>query len=188
MASFLLGAWMAGSVLMILIAMQNLRTANLVMSFPMQPSAKMLENLGYEDAVLLLRHAGAEQTRFIEYRWEEAELALGVALAACLFLGTQRRILPLVLCGIMILLVGFEHFGLTKELAYRGRETDFPPGNTAVGPVTRALLLEQVHLSVEGMKLAAGAVLASFLFVFRVRRSRKQIYPVDHPDHSHVDR
>jgi hypothetical protein len=187
-SSFILGAWIAGSLLIGFISIQNVRTPNLVLSSPMPPAAKMIEKLGYEDASLLLRHAAAEQTRFFQYKWEEAELAVGLALLSCLFLATQRRIFPLVLCAIMLLLVLFQHFALTRELAYRGRDTDFPPGNTAVGPITRMLLLQQVYFSVEVTKLIVGGVLASYLFVFRTSRRSKKIDTVNDPDHSHVDR
>ena len=146
----------------------------------MPAAAKLIDKLGSDNATLLLRHAAAEQARYIEYKWEEVEMAVGVALFWCLFLSTQRRALPLVLCGIMLLLVVFQHLALTTEMAYRGRETDFPPANTAVGPVTRLLLLQQVFFSVEVMKLVAGGVLASYLFIFRTsRRSRKNLRSID---------
>jgi hypothetical protein len=188
LSSFILGAWLAGSILVGLIAIQGIRSPSLVLSAPIEPAGKLIDKLGYENAALLLRHAAAEQTRFLEYKWEEAELLLGLALLACLFLGTQRRVLPLALCGIMLVLVLFQHFGVTNEMAYRGRITDFPPGNTAVGPVTRMLLLQQVYFSVEVMKLVAGGVLASFLFMFRTgRRSRKSVRAIGEIDDSHAD-
>jgi hypothetical protein len=187
-SSFLLGAWLAGSILVGFIAIQSVRLSNMVLNAPIEPAGQLIEKLGYENAGLLLRHAAAEQTRFLEYRWEEAELLLGLALLACLSLATQRRVLPLVLCGIMLVLVLFQHFGVTNEMAYRGRITDFPPGNTAIGPVTRMLLLQQVYFGVEVMKLVAGGVLASFLFMFRTsRRSRKSVRAIGEVDEAHAD-
>jgi hypothetical protein len=171
------------------LSIQQVRVSSLVLASPMPAAGKLIEKLGGDNAALLLRHAAAEQARYLEYKWEEAEMVLGVALFGCLFLGTQRRALPLVLCGIMLLLVAFQHFALTTEMTYRGRETDFPPGNTAVGPVTRLLLLQQVFFSVEIMKLVAGGILASFLFVYRTGRrgSRKNAPSTRDLDHSHVD-
>jgi hypothetical protein len=74
----------------------------------------------------------------------------------------------------MLVLVLFQHGALSPEIAYRGREADFPPGSTSIGTVTRLLALQQVYFGVEVVKLIAGGVLASYLFVFRTqRRSRK---------------
>ena len=55
---------------------------------------------------------------------------------------------------------------------YRGKEIDFPPGSTAVGPTTRYLLLQQVYIGAEIMKYIAAAILTSFLFTFRTGRRR----------------
>lgn len=173
---------------MAFITIQSVRVPRLVMAGTNPPVAQMIKKLGYEETALLLRHAGAEQTRRYSHAWEEVELFIGVMLGGCLFLGTQRRILPLTLCGVMLALVVFQHVAVTPELAYRGRETDFPPGNTALGPMTRMLAMQQVYFGVEIVKLGTSVILASYLFVFRAqRRSRKQVHAVDDPNHSHVD-
>jgi hypothetical protein len=91
------------------------------------------------------------------------------------------------LCAVMLLLVVFKHIGVTPELAYRGRLADFPPGNNTTGILLRVYALEQVYAWVEGARLLAGVVLASYLFTFRARRSRKQLHAIDNPDHSHIN-
>jgi hypothetical protein len=71
-------------------------------------------------------------------------------------------------------LVLFQHSALSPEIAYRGREADFPPGSLNIGTNLRLLALQQTYFGVEVVKLIAGGVLASYLFVFRTqRRSRK---------------
>jgi hypothetical protein len=187
-STFLLGAWIGGMLFMAFISIQNVRVPRLVLAGTNPPVAQVIKKLGYEDTALLLRHAGAEETRRYSYVWEEVELFLGVMLGGCLFLGTQRRILPLTLCGVMLALVVFQHIAVTPELAYRGRETDFPPGNNALGPMTRMLAMQQVYFGIEIVKLATSVILASYLFVFRAqRRSRKQIHAVNDADHSRAD-
>jgi len=115
-------------------------------------------------------------------------MVLALALLACLVLGTQKRKLPLLLCGIMLIVVGFQHFAVTPELAYRGRDADFPPGNTAFGPQARVFAMQQIFGGVEALKLLVGGFLTSYLFVFRSgRRLQQKVDAVDHPDHSHVD-
>lgn len=174
--------------LMAFISIQNVRVPRLVLAGTNPPVAQIIKKLGYDDTALLLRHAGAEETRRYTYVWEEVELFVGVMLGGCLFLGTQRRILPLTLCGVMVALVLFQHVAVTPELAYRGRETDFPPGNNTLGPMTRMLAMQQVYFGIEIVKLAAGVILTSYLFVFRAqRRGRKQVYAIDDPDHGRGD-
>jgi hypothetical protein len=167
MATFLLGIWLGCSVFMGLIAIENLRLPGIAEAAPSDFSA--------EQTRILLRHQAAEQNRLYFYTWEEIELVLGIVLAICLFLGTQKRILPLVLCGLLLLLVMFEHFGLTPELTYRGREADFPPGSALLDTQMRVLMLTQVYAGIEGAKLLVGAVLTSYLFVFRTRQRVRKV-------------
>lgn len=165
---------------MLFIAVQNFRSPSLIMDSPMPPAGQMVKTLGPDQARLLLSHFAAEQTRHYFRLWQRAELVLGVALAGCLVSATQKRLFPLFLCATMLVMVLFQ-FGITPELIYRGREADFPPGNAALGAVARVWALQQVYAGVEAVKLFAGGLLASYLFVFRTsRRSRKEVNAVGH--------
>jgi hypothetical protein len=172
-SAFLLGAWIAGCLFMTFIMIENLRAPSLVMASPAAPVAKIIQQLGWDQTSALLRHAAAEQIRLITTRWIEAQLPLALALLACLALATQKRVMPLALCGIMLLVVLFE-FRISPELIYQGRETDFPPGSTAPGPVTRYWALQQVYFGAEIVKLLCGGILGSYLFVFRASRRYKE--------------
>ena len=178
-AAFILGAWIAGSVFMFFIGLQNTRSVNALLNSPLPQVTKIINASGKDQAALLLRHAAGEETRAALYAWERAQFPIAIALGGFLFLGTQRRIFPLVLCGAMFVLVAFQHLGVSTELAYLGRETDFPPGNALIGPRTRLLALEEVYYAAEVIKLAAAGILSSYLFVFRTHRSRKEIHSFD---------
>jgi len=171
-SAFLLGAWIAGCLFMSFINVQNLGTPSLVLISPPEPVAKMIEQLGWEQMSALVRHTAAEQTRHYTTRWIEAQLPLGLILLLCLAMATQKRVLPLVLCGMMLLAVLFE-LRISPELIYRGRETDFAPGGAAVDPMTRYWALEQLYFGAEIVKLLSGCILASYLFVFRTSRRHK---------------
>jgi hypothetical protein len=176
---------------MALVVLQNLHASGLVMNSPLEPVARMIKTLGQDQMTLLLRHQAAQQTRSLYYAWEQAQIALGLALGFFLYFATQKRMLPVVLCGIMLSLVMFQFWAITPELGYRGREMDFPAGGDVSGGMVRVLLLYQVLVVTEGLKLIVGGVLASYLFVLRTSRkrsSRRQIDMVDDPDHSHIDR
>jgi hypothetical protein len=176
---------------MALVVVQNLHSSGLVMNSPVEPVTRMIRTLGQDQMTLLLRHQAAQQTRNLYYVWEEAQVALGLALGICLYFATQKRMFSLVLCGIMLSLVMFQFWAITPELGYRGREMDFPTGGDTSGSMVRVLLLYQVLVVTEGLKLIIGGVLASYLFVLRTSRKRsgrRQVDLVDDPDHSHIDR
>ena len=188
-ATFLLGAWIGGSLLMAFIQIQNLRSSDLVMSAPAEPVTKMIQTLGPEQVHLLLRHLAAQQTRHVTFLWEEMQIPLALVLGLLLVRATQSRILPLSLCGTMVAFALFQHFAINAELTYWGRETDFPPGNAVVGSVERVWALQQVYIGAEVVKLIAGGVLASYLFAFSTpRRSRKRDDTIDHTLHGHINR
>ncbi len=188
MATFLLGGWIGASLFMAFVEIQNIHSPELVLNQPIAPAARMIQTLGPAQAQLLLRHLAVEQIRRYSSLWEEFQFVLALALGACLFLGTKKRVLPLLLCGVMLALVVFQHIAATPELSYRGRETDFPPGNTALAPMARVWALQQLYAGLEIVKLIAGGVLASYLFAYRTARRRSSTNTLDHTVHGHVNR
>jgi hypothetical protein len=174
---------------MILLQTANLRFTSALLSKPSDQAAAFLKKAGsLADFGLMMKYQAAEQNRRYSEIWEDTQFGLGLSLAAALFLGTQRRIFPVVVCALMLLMVIIEHSGVSPELAYSGRQTDFPPGNTAVGPLVRMYALDQVYAWVEGSKLALGLLLAGYLFIFRARRIRRAGDVIDRPDHSPINR
>ncbi len=173
---------------MAFIALQNLRSPALVMNSSLAPVTKMIQAIGQDQTQTLLRHLAAEQNRHYMYLWAELQVLIALALGGCLFLATQRRILPLILCAVMLSMVLFE-LRVLPELTYLGRETDFPPGSNTIGLVARVWALQQVYGGVEIVKLLAGGILASYLFVFRTqRRARKGVDAIAHADNARINR
>jgi hypothetical protein len=175
---------------MAFVVLQNLHSPALVLNSPSEPVVRMIKALGQEQMTLLLQHQAAEQTRNLYYLWEEVQIVLALALGGCLYFATQKRLLSLVLCGVMVSLVIFQFFAVTPELSYRSRETDFSTGAIPNGTMVRTLLLYQLLVITEGLKLVVGGILASYLFAFRTSRrrsTRHEVDLIDHADHSHVD-
>lgn len=166
----MLGAWLGGCVLMAFIYVRSLEAAGVVLNAPAAPVANIAKKLGYDETAELVRHVAAQEVRNIRDSWELGQILLAFVLAGCLFVSTQRRVFPLVLVGMMLVMVAFQHFTVSPELAYRGRDVDFPPDSTNVGLVTRVWALRQVYFGVEIVKLLAGGLLASYLFVYRAQR------------------
>jgi len=176
---------------MAFVVLQNLHSAAPLMSSPAPQVVAMMKALGADEMALLLHHQAAEQNRNILYVWEQAQIVLGLVLGGCLYFATQKRILSLVLCGIMLTLVLFQFWMITPEMAYRGRETDFPPGSASPAILVRASLLYEMLVATEVLKLIVGGILASYLFAFRTSRRRSgrhEVEPVDDTDHRHIDR
>jgi hypothetical protein len=186
-ASFLLGIWIGCSLFIGVIAFENLRSPSLVLSMPTEGASKILQLVPPEQAQLLLRHLAAEQNRLYFYVWEWVEILLALLLGGCLLLATQRRILPLVLCSLMLAVVLVEHIAISPELAYRGRATDFPPGSLVFGAQARVWVLSQIYVGMEITKLVMGGILISYLFYFR-RRVRKETEVAGRADHTHAGR
>lgn len=181
---------MGGSIFMALVVLQNMHASALVMNSPLPAVTKMIKTLGDEQITLLLKHEAAQQTRSLYNSWEQVQILLAIVLGGCLYFATQKRILSVVLCGIMLALVLFQYFAITPELAYRGREMDFPAVATANNAaaageassgLVRLLLLYQILVVTEALKLLIGGILASYLFVLRTsrRRSRREGEPED---------
>jgi hypothetical protein len=172
------------------VVLQNLHSVAPLLSSSAPAVTGMIKTLGLEQMTLLLQHQAAEQSRNIMYGWEQAQIVLGLVLGGCLYFATQKRLLSLVLCGIMLSLVLFQFWAVTPEMAYRGRETDFAPG-TANSSMLRALVLYQMLVVTEAMKLVVGGILASYLFVFRTSRkrsSRHEVETIERADHSPINR
>jgi len=181
---------MGCSFFMAFVVLQNLHSVAPLMNAPPAPVANMIKTLGPDQVTLLLHHQALEQNRNIVYAWEQVQIVLGLSMGGCLYFATQKRLLSLVLCGIMLSLVLFQFWAITPEMAYRGRETDFPPGSTSSAVMMRVYLLYQMLVMTEVLKLVVGGVLASYLFAFRTsrKRSRSELEAIDNPHHSHVDR
>jgi hypothetical protein len=168
-STFLIGAWIAGCLLMSFVVVQSPRNPTLVLTSPVPPVAKAMQQLGWDQMSALLRHAASEQTRHLLAVWIDAQIPLSLLVLGCLALATQKRLTPLALCGMMLIVVLFQ-LRIVPELTYQGRATDFAPGSEDVTAVTRYWALQQVFVASEVIKLLCGGVLASYLFIFRTHR------------------
>lgn len=172
-ATFLLGAWIGCCVFMDLLALQNLRLANGVVNSATPAAVEIIQKTGQEQARLLLRYFAAEQYRYYFSTWELVQISCGLLLATVLYLAAEKRPVPLVLCGLMLALVLFQ-LAIQPELAYRGREADFPPGNQTLGTQARVWALTEIWIGAESAKLLIGGLLAGFMFTYRSRRRARR--------------
>ena len=179
-ATFLLGAWIACSVVLDLFAVENLRLAARMLNSAIPAASEIMQNAGRGQMELLLRHFAAEQYRYYFSLWGWMQLPVILLLAGVLYFAAERRVLPQILCLTMLALVVFG-LAIHPELVYRGREADFPPGSLAQGTQTRARILTEIWMGAEMVKLGIGGILAAFLFSFKsTRRTRRNHDPAGH--------
>jgi hypothetical protein len=169
---------------MAFVVLQNLHSASILMNAPAPAVLGMLKKLSSDQMTLLLHHQASEANRNIMYVWAEVQVVLGLVLGGCLYFATQKRLLSLVLCGIMLTLVLFQFWAVMPEMTYRGRETDFPSGSPSSTVMVRTLLLYQMLVVSEVLKIVVGGVLASYLFAFRTSRRRSSRQEADAMDHA----
>jgi len=128
-----------------------------------------MQKLGPEQTGLLLRYFAAEEYRYYLLAWEWCQVPGALILAAVLYFAAEKRAMPQILSGLMIVLVLFQ-LAIQPEISFRGREADFPPGSQAIGTRARVWALSEVWIGAESAKLLIGAILAGYLFTYKSRR------------------
>ena len=170
-ATFLLGAWLAGSLMMAYIATRNFAAVNGILQNPSVPLLVTSRRLPPDGLRLILRHMAGEENRQYFESWELSEFALGLALAAVLLLDRKRKgWAPMILCAITLLLVLFEHYKLTPLIVSLGRAIEFLPALPVTPDRARFGNLHAAYGIVEIVKMLLIASLAALLFHVSHRR------------------
>jgi hypothetical protein len=168
-AAFLLGAWIGCCILVDLMVLQNPRLASSALESATPPAVLIMQKLGRDETSLLLRYFAEEENRFYFSIWEMFQIPTALILGAVLYFAAEKRAMPQILCGLMLVLVLFQ-LAIQPEFSYRGREADFPPGSQTLGTKARVWALTEVWIGAESAKLLIGALIASYLFSYKSRR------------------
>jgi hypothetical protein len=168
-AAFLLGAWIGCCILVDLMVLQNPRLASSALESASPPAVLIMQKLGRDETSLLLRYFAEEENRFYFSIWEMFQIPTALILGAVLYFAAEKRAMPQILCGLMLVLALFQ-LAIQPEFSYRGREADFPPGSQTLGTKARVWALTEVWIGAESAKLLIGALLASYLFSYKSRR------------------
>ncbi|HET8549219.1 MAG TPA: hypothetical protein VFL57_14495 [Bryobacteraceae bacterium] len=214
LASFLLGAWLAGSILLsFIVAGQNFAQVDRILETPPGQIGKDINDLGEDVARQMFRYQAAETNRFLFQIWGIIQLGIALAFLTAVTITAHRNKL-LMLGGLLMLLITcLETLYLVPSMTALGRQFDFlPPAATSPERDTHQTLHVWSEI-LEVVKLIAGLVLAGRLLFDRMswgdrllpagaahthrrRRRRKrtwdgsvaeEIQAVDHAHDSHVD-
>lgn len=190
LASLVLGAWLAGGLLMMMVSTHNLGAVDRLLDAPSRGAANHIQTLGEQPARLFLRHQASELNRWYFETWERIQFGLGLVLLAALFFGVDGRPSLLLISLIMLVIVALQHWLMNPEMARLGRAIDFLPTTVPSADRTRFWNLHTIYSVTEVIKLGLGFVLAVGLLRRRrrrIREVREEIDSVDDADHGHVD-
>lgn len=167
LASFVLGAWIACSVLMVIVTIQ-VRNVDHVVATPPPDVHKLVEAVSTEHARALLRYQAWLKARSFFYGWGIAQVPLALAVAWLLLLSTRINKVGAGTVFAMLIMACFAQFVVGPELTYVGGTLDL--GSTRLGGRERYFVLHALYVAMEALKVSLGAGLAAYLFVYRSHR------------------
>ena len=163
-ALVLMGAWLAGTVCMSVVATENFYTIDrLLAGSPNAAFSAEVQRLGQPQARELLRYLSSELNRLYFQMWNVAQLVLGVVVL-WLIAGSEpetRRVRwsVIAMLAIVVLMLAY----LTPAIVSLGRELDFVPRDPAPPGMQRFWILHAAYTSLEMIKLLVGAVVAFWI-------------------------
>jgi len=168
-AAFLLGAWLAGSLLTVIACVSNLVSVDEALASPDSTTRQIVARAEHDGARMLLRSLAAVQDAHLLSGWELAQAPIGVLLLIALVVERPTRVLA-VIPIVMLLLVGFEHVLVMPEIAWLGQAVAFLPDTAAADQHRRLDNMQHIYGFAEAVKLALALLLAVLLFVMRSGR------------------
>jgi hypothetical protein len=157
---WLLGAWMAGSLFMIMVATQNFRSVDRLLAAPGN-AAPIVGQMGSQEARTFLRYQVSEQNRWYFETWEKIQLGFGAVLIAAT-LGLRKSFA--ILAALMFALLLVERFYITPEIVRLGRLIDFVPSSPERDTFWK---FHGAYSGVELTKLALGLFLSGRMILTR---------------------
>jgi hypothetical protein len=172
-AALLLGAWLAGSLFMDLVATGNFRSVDRLLAAPSPQAAERIRSMGgHNVARAFLRYHVSEQNRWYFETWEQIQIGLGTVLFLILLFSPRRDKVLLVQTLLLLVTVLVMHFFLTPQIVRLGRAIDFTPPATLSSDRTTFWTYHSVYSGGELMKLGLGLLMA-----VRLVRGRQTLQP-----------
>ena len=171
LASLLVGAWLTGCLFMDLVATQNFRSVDRLLSTPSAQASEHIRAMGGHDAArAFLRYQVSEQNRWYFENWERIQIGLGLLLLLVLLFGSVPDRFAVWLTVLMLAAVLAMHFFLTPEITRLGRSIDFTPQGTPSSERARFWNFHGAYSGAELVKLGLGVALAARLLRRKKRR------------------
>ena len=162
-ATFLMGAWVAGSLIVSVVGSENFYTIDRLLSgSPNQTFTSMVEQLGRPHARELLRYLSSELNRFYFQLWNAAQLVSGVIVLWLMRRTPAAARIRLTVAG-MLAIVALMTVWLAPEIEVIGRSLDFVPRDPPPPALRQFGILHAAYVVLEGFKLIAGVVVAAWM-------------------------
>jgi hypothetical protein len=183
--TLLLGAWLAGTLLMGAVAIGGFQGVDRLLAEPGMAANQYIKVLGTNSARTLLRHQVSELNRYYFDSWEIVQLVLGVVLAVTLLFITNGNRYYMAGAAVLLLIVIAQHWLLTPQLTGLGREIDFLPADAPSDERIRVGRVHSAYMALDLLKIVLIGGIATRLLVISSRRRgrvRKEVDPVDDAD------
>lgn len=210
-ASFLLGAWLLGSVFFLYVSSESSDVVSQIMSNPPKRLVQELEDLGPDLTRQTLEYQSSELERYLRTAWEFAQIGLGLALLTTSFLTPHRSRFVLIGATLMLGVTLAAAFYASPRLTALGRSFDFSSPQAHLQERQNYASFALTHRTLDAIKILLGIALTGRLLfdratwnapkgekrVLRRRRRSKSAVPaqpapeqvdaVDHADHGHIN-
>jgi hypothetical protein len=192
LCTLLLGAWLIGGLLTALVAVHNQASPDQLLKSTSRRVQEELHAIGPNRAASLFRFQVSELNRHLFDQWELAQIALALVLGVILLFSTNGNRLVMALWGLMFAIVLIQHFTITPMMIELSRGFDFAGADEFI---EERRAFRRSHASYGWLEMVKGLaglgltvrLLFSNASAARRRRSRREVDPIDHPDHSHVN-
>ena len=159
-AMFVIGVWLAGSLVMFVVATQNFRTVDRLLADSANSAFRaQVEQLGPAHGRELLRYLSSELNRLYFQLWNAAQLALGILVLWLLRRSPEHAAVRrgvVAMTGLVLLMTVW----LQPEITSLGRSLDFVPRDPPPPGFSRFWTLHAMYTALELCKLAAGTLVA----------------------------
>jgi hypothetical protein len=160
-ALVILGAWIAGSICMSVVATENFYTIDRLLALRANSTfAAAVDRLGAGEARDLLRYLSSELNRLYFQLWNGAQIVLG-ALALWLIAGSAKSVKWGIVAMLAIVVMMLVY--LTPQIVTLGRSLDFVPRDPAPPGMSRFWILHAAYTSLEMLKLVIAVLVAASL-------------------------
>lgn len=162
-ATFLLGAWVAGSLIVSVVASENFYTIDMLLSEMRHTSFRAaVLRLGQQDARDMLRYLSSELNRLYFQLWVVMQIVIAALVLRLVWSAAAARMARWIVLG-MLGVVMLMFLWLAPEITALGRSLDFVPRDPPPPAFGRFGMLHAAYAALEVLKGAAGLVVAAML-------------------------
>jgi hypothetical protein len=159
-AMFAMGVWLAGNVMVAVVAMENFYTVDRLLAGSTNSAfASQAARVGLTETRDLLRYLSSELNRRYFQLWNTGQIALGLLVLWLIWRAPSISLARWGALG-MVGLVALMLVWLTPEIISVGRSLDFVPRDPPPPALRRFWILHGVYTFLEGCKLVVGIIVA----------------------------